>query len=270
MKNRSHLAVWTVMLFALPLLGGCFESETSTVDPVSEPGDLDGNPSGGDSDGDTDGDTDGDSDGDTDGDSDGDTDGDTDGDSDGDTDGDSGANSAPTISGTPANEALVGQQYSFTPNASDPDGDTLTFSITNKPTWANFNTGTGRLSGTPTAGTEGTYGDIGITVSDGSASASMPQFDIEVQQISMGSATLSWTPPTENTDDSPLNDLAAYKIYYGTSSGNYPNQIDIDNPGISTYVVENLPPDTYYFVSTAINSNGIESDFSNVATKVVN
>lgn len=184
--------------------------------------------------------------------------------------GGSGGNSAPTISGTPPNEARIGQQYSFNPSSSDPDGDTLTFTISNKPSWANFNTSTGRLVGTPVAGDEGTYSNIRITVSDGSASVSTPQFAINVQQTSMGSATLSWNPPTQNTDGTALTNLSAYKIYYGTTVNNYPNQIRIDNIGITTYVVENLPANTYYFVSTAINSNGMESSFSNVATKVVN
>ena len=179
-------------------------------------------------------------------------------------------NSTPTISGTPSNEARIGQQYSFNPNASDPDGDTLTFTINNMPTWASFNTSTGRLTGTPVSGDEGTYSNIRITVSDGSASASTPQFAINVQQVSMGSATLSWNAPTENTDGTPLTNLSAYRIYYGTSPGNYPNQIYVGNAGVSTFVVENLPPATYYFVSTAINASGIESSFSNVATKVVN
>src|SRR5205814_8237654 len=45
-------------------------------------------------------------------------------------------NRPPTISGTPATTATTGTAYSFTPTASDPDGDTLTFSITNPPTSA--------------------------------------------------------------------------------------------------------------------------------------
>ncbi|HZW59256.1 MAG TPA: putative Ig domain-containing protein [Woeseiaceae bacterium] len=179
-------------------------------------------------------------------------------------------NAAPTISGSPAAVAVVGQQYVFTPGAADPDGDPLTFSISNRPSWAAFDTGNGRLSGVPAVGSEGTYAGIQITVSDGSLTASTPVFSVEVMQSATGSATLLWDAPSENTDGSVLTDLAAYRIYYGTSAGNYPNEILIDNPGITTYVVENLPPDTYYFVSTAINSNGIESGYSNMATAVVN
>jgi len=92
---------------------------------------------------------------------------------------------------------------------------------------------------------------------------------LTVNQVGLGSATLSWTPPTQNTDGSPLTDLAGYKIYYGNEPGNYQTTIQIDNPGITIYVVEHLTPNTYYFVSTAINSSGVESDFSNEASKQV-
>ncbi len=83
-------------------------------------------------------------------------------------------------------------------------------------------------------------------------------------------ATLSWQPPTENTDGSPLTDLAGYKIYYGTDVGNYPEVITIDNAGVTSYVVDNLANGTtYYFVLTAFNSNGVESSYSEVVTKSI-
>ncbi len=75
--------------------------------------------------------------------------------------------------------------------------------------------------------------------------------------------------PTRNTDGSTLTDLLAYKIYYGTTQGNYPSEVRIDNPGITTYVIENLSPNTYYFISTSINESEVESDFSNVAIEII-
>ena len=180
------------------------------------------------------------------------------------------ANSAPQISGTPSLMVNVEQSYSFAPTASDPDGDNLTFSIQNMPGWAQFDTGSGTLSGTPQNGDENSYTNISISVSDGDLSDTLPAFTITVNQVSPGSATVSWIAPTQNTDGSGLTDLAGYKIYYGTSSGNYPNQITINNPGVTLYVVDNLTPNTWYFVSTAFNSSGMESDFSNVATKTIN
>jgi Putative Ig domain len=180
------------------------------------------------------------------------------------------ANNAPVISGTPSSSVVVGQTFSFTPTASDGDGDSLTFSISNAPRWASFDATSGRLSGTPNLGDEGVYASIRITVSDGTAQASLPTFSISVNQSAMGSATLSWNPPTQNDDGSPLNNLAGYKLYYGVTRGVYNNEVRIDNPGITTYVVENLSPQTYYFVATAFNANGVESQFSNEATKTVN
>jgi len=180
------------------------------------------------------------------------------------------ANSAPQISGAAATTVTVGQSYIFTPTAFDADGGRLTFSIQNMPGWAQFDSATGTLSGTPQIVDAGSYADISISVSDGDLNDALPAFTITVNQVSLGSATLSWTPPTQNTDGTPLMDLAGYKIYYGTSPGNYPNQITINNPGVTTYVVDNLAPNTWYFVSTSLNSSGMESDFSNVATRTIN
>nr|WP_324258970.1 DUF4347 domain-containing protein [Cellvibrio fontiphilus] len=90
-------------------------------------------------------------------------------------------NDAPVISGTPATSLEQDTAYSFTPTASDVDtGDLLTFSITNKPTWASFNTATGALTGTPAGSDAGTSGNIIISVSDGLATTNLPAFDIEV------------------------------------------------------------------------------------------
>ena len=112
-----------------------------------------------------------------------------------------------------------GAQYVFAPTASDPDADPLTFSIANPPVWASFDTATGRLSGAPAAEHVGTTSGIVISVSDGEASASLAAFTITVQAVATGSATLSWTPPTTNTDGSSLTNLAGYKVYWGPSQG---------------------------------------------------
>ena len=179
-------------------------------------------------------------------------------------------NNPPQISGSPASQVLVGNSYSFTPSASDADGDRLSFSIQNQPGWAQFDPATGRLSGTASQGTEGTYSDIRISVSDGSASASLPQFSIDVTQTAMGAVTLSWTAPVTNQDGTPLTDLSYYTIYYGPESGNYTDSVDVNNTGTTTYVLENLVPDTYYFAVTASNNAGIESGFSDEAVYSLN
>lgn len=77
------------------------------------------------------------------------------------------ANAAPSISGSPASSIRVGENYSFVPTASDPDGDALTFSIENAPIRAVFDSSTGELSGSPTASNIGTVEAVSISVSDG-------------------------------------------------------------------------------------------------------
>ena len=89
-------------------------------------------------------------------------------------------NTAPTISGTP--DAGVGDDvaYSFTPTTFDAEGDTLSFSIANKPSWASFSAITGELSGTPASSNIGTTTGIVITVSDGVLSNDLAAFSLEV------------------------------------------------------------------------------------------
>ena len=178
-------------------------------------------------------------------------------------------NSRPTISGVPAAVVTVNTFYDFTPVATDADNDPLTFSIAGLPTWAIFNPANGRISGTPGDAHVGNYGGIVITVSDGQDSADLGPFSVTVEAVSLGSATLNWLPPTQNEDGTPLIDLAGYNIYWGTTPGDYTDSVRIDNPGLSTYVVENLAPGTYEFVATAFNTAGIESRNSNAASKTI-
>lgn len=175
-------------------------------------------------------------------------------------------NSAPTISGTPSSSVLMGEQYSFTPSATDPENDPLSFSVQRAPGWLSFNSSNGALTGMPTLADVGTYPRIAVSVSDGSLTASLPEFTVDVVQNADGSITLSWTAPTQNEDGTSLTDLAAYKFYFGTSPGNYTNQERVDSPGITSHVLDNLTPGTYYIVATAINSSNVESGFSNEAT----
>ena len=176
--------------------------------------------------------------------------------------------SAPTISGTPATSVVTGSAYSFKPSTTDPSGGTLTFSIQNKPTWATFDTTTGQLSGT--AGNAGTYASIVISVTNGTTSVSLPTFTITVTPIvATGSATLSWTAPTQNTDGTAISGLAGYYIYYGTSASALSQTVQVANPGLLTYTVQGLAAGTWYFSVVAYTSGGAQSAASNPASIVI-
>jgi hypothetical protein len=175
----------------------------------------------------------------------------------------------PKISGTPATNVNVGSAYGFTPTASDPAGKPLTFSVQNLPGWASFNASNGSLTGTPGAANAGSYANIVISVSDGTLSASLPAFTITVNQVSNGTATLNWTPVTQNTNGTVLTDLAGYKVYWGTSPSNMTQTVTLANPSLTTYMVSNLSSGTWYFGVVAYASDGTQSAVSNVGQKTV-
>lgn len=87
--------------------------------------------------------------------------------------------------------------------------------------------------------------------------------------VGTGSSTLSWTPPTQNTDGSALTNLAGYRIAYGTSATALNQTLQVATPSLSSYVVTGLASGTWYFAVRAYNSAGAESDSSGVASKAV-
>ena len=182
------------------------------------------------------------------------------------------ADKPPAISGTPATSATVGTAYSFTPSASDADGDALTFSNTGLPAWATFSTTTGKLSGTPAAGDAGKTSSVVISVSDGIATVSLAAFQITVNAApaATGSATLSWTPPTTNADGTLLMDLAGFRIYYGNSSTNMGQSVDLGDKAATSGKVGSLGTGTWYFNVKAYTTSGMESPASSVVSKTIN
>jgi len=180
--------------------------------------------------------------------------------------------SGPAITGTPAKTAIVGQAYRFQPKAVNVnEGHRLSFTIANKPSWASFDSFTGQLSGTPSANEVGLFSGIQISLmaatGSGAVHASLPSFSITVVPASAtasaaNTVTLSWQAPTGNTDGSLLTNLSGYKIYYGGASGEYSNSIDVPDPGLTSYVVQNLATGRYFFTVTSYNSVGAESGFS--------
>ena len=179
---------------------------------------------------------------------------------------------APTISlsGTPPASVVAGNLYAFQPEAST-TGGTVTFSASGLPSWASFNPSTGAISGTPTSGNVGTTGNITISAGDGSATASLAPFTIHVTAAAatVGSASLSWTIPTVNTNGTPATNLAGYHIYYGTNQGSLDTVINVPGANTTEYEISNLTKGTYYFVVTAYNSMGIDSADSNEGSKTI-
>ncbi len=70
---------------------------------------------------------------------------------------------------------------------------------------------------------------------------------------------VNWNPNTEE-------DLAGYRLYVGTASGQYGEPVDVGN--VTGHVMEITPQygGTYYFAVTAYDTSGNESGYSDEAT----
>jgi hypothetical protein len=93
--------------------------------------------------------------------------------------------------------------------------------------------------------------------------------DTNVVSTNYGVATLSWNSPTSRTDGSALTNLAGFNIYYGRELGDYDRKITVDNPGLTTFVVQDLAPGTWHFILTAVDKNGMESEPSRTKSRTI-
>lgn len=81
-----------------------------------------------------------------------------------------------------------------------------------------------------------------------------------LSSAALGSEVMfAWVPNSEDN-------LAGYKIYYGTDSLNYTTVVDVGNPtsenGLVTITMDCFSPGLIYYISaTAYNDSGIESDY---------
>ncbi|HUG97943.1 MAG TPA: fibronectin type III domain-containing protein [Gammaproteobacteria bacterium] len=84
-----------------------------------------------------------------------------------------------------------------------------------------------------------------------------------------GTALVSWYPPTERTDGSPLLDLAGYRVYFGEDPDRDRYIIEVTNPGQTSQFIDNLDQGTWYFSVTAYDREGFESAKSAPASKTI-
>ena len=106
------------------------------------------------------------------------------------------ATAAPSLTGKPATTVTAAHYFAFQPSAANPGGKPLTFSIANKPSWAQFDPHTGRLYGTPLPQANvGTFANIVISASDGSARASLAPFAVTVLPLPNTPPKLAGTAP---------------------------------------------------------------------------
>ncbi|MFU8878539.1 MAG: fibronectin type III domain-containing protein [Wenzhouxiangellaceae bacterium] len=84
-----------------------------------------------------------------------------------------------------------------------------------------------------------------------------------------GSALLSWHPPTERADGSPLRDLAGYRVYFGKGARPARYVLEITNPAQTSQLIGNLDRGRWHFSITAYDRQGLESARSAPASKII-
>ncbi len=86
-----------------------------------------------------------------------------------------------------------------------------------------------------------------------------------------GTITIAWTAPVGRADNSPLSlsEIGGYRVYYGTTEGDYPNRIDVNDSSVLEITLNDLTLGSYYFVITTYDSAGRESVFSPVAIMTI-
>ena len=110
-----------------------------------------------------------------------------------------------------------------------------------------------------------------ISASDGTASSALSAFAITVKALvaATGSATLNWVDPTENTDGSPLTNLAGVNIHFGNSPSSLTQLVQVSGAGQSSYTIADLATGTWYFEAAAYTTSGVEGMMSAVQSKTV-
>ena len=98
-----------------------------------------------------------------------------------------------------------------------------------------------------------------------------PQQNLRAQVTGIHAVTFQWEIPTERMDNTPILNLAGFRLYQSAEPGVYTTTpvSDINNPGIATYVLDGVGEGLWYFVVTAYDADGLESDHSNEVSKII-
>lgn len=78
-----------------------------------------------------------------------------------------------------------------------------------------------------------------------------------------------WQPPTENVDGTPLTDLDAYRIYWGSQTRDYTGNLLLADETLTCYELIEPGNGVWFLAMTAIDAEGNESAYSNEVTKTI-
>ena len=82
-----------------------------------------------------------------------------------------------------------------------------------------------------------------------------------------GTATLTWNPPTKNTDGSAVTQLTGYHIFYGNAQDALTQSVAITGSSNTTYEITGLGTGTWFFAVAADAADGAQSAKSALGSK---
>ena len=94
-------------------------------------------------------------------------------------------------------------------------------------------------------------------------------FERDKGNVTSGDMELWWEVPSENVDNRPQSTLAGYKIRCWNSVEQMMETIVIEDPKVTTYEIDHLPPGTYQCAMSAVDLSGSQSALSNVVVRTV-
>jgi len=169
-----------------------------------------------------------------------------------------------SIVGSPRLSSNVYDSYQFKPQVVNPYKRPLVYSIQNEPSWADFNTTTGLLQGSPSSSDKRDSPNIIISVSDGTYTVNLASFNIKVNPAidishTFGKATQG-TEITYNYYKDPSlaidNNDDTWNHTSGGAKGNNWLQIELPSPTkISKIVFQNKTPASRFQNSKMYISN---------------
>jgi hypothetical protein len=109
-------------------------------------------------------------------------------------------NHAPVITSSPVKSIIEGNIYNYNVDATDSDGDDLTYSLLEGPDWLYINPNSGEITGTAPLVSSNTYDTVEIEVSDGNGGIDTQTYTLRVKDTN------------EEDDDDECDDCTSTRV----------------------------------------------------------
>jgi len=183
----------------------------------------------------------------------------------------SGGSTAQSVSVTVADAAPTVTLTASPATLSSGSAAVLTWSSTNATACSASGawTGSENLSGSESTGPLKASSTYTLTCTGVGGSSAQTVTVAVTTAANNGTASLSWTAPTEDTDGGPLTALNGYTVYYGTSPSALTQSAIVGGATTTSYTVTGLAAGTWYFAVAADALDGTQSALSNIASKTL-